>query len=386
MGVVASTSSSFAGDFLADSVAPYSGGGSGDWAKSLKTIGTIYKNKQNPYIQEIKIKGRAHYQWGYTDGSIQDGVNNSGDFSGSTQELRRFRVGTSIKFLNGFKASVGVDFEDGSANDNSIAYGGIDSAALSYNFGDVGAFEDLTLGYGFYKFNFGGEELKSSNKIKTIERSLLNNFFSGGRVTGARLEGTYDDVDLSFGVFNTDGDNEVFGDWNGGVVLQLAADFDALGGNFNIQGVYRDSTGDVENESVDYDWAFTTSYGTKVGPFDLFLNGTYGSNDDGDVYGVVILPSVELIKNKLEAVVRYTWTHSDSDQLSFQSRNTRNVASANGFSSFSGDDYHSIYGGLNYFIADHNAKLLVGIEYEDLDGSDVGSTATTIWGAVRVSF
>ena len=48
---------------------------------------------------------------------------------------------------------------------------------LEYSVGDVAGFEDVTVGYGRYKVAFGGEESSSSKKIKTVERSNLNNFY-----------------------------------------------------------------------------------------------------------------------------------------------------------------------------------------------------------------
>ena len=393
-GFAASTVGVLAGDdFSSDPVSSIGltsliGGGIGDWAEnlSIKNIGTVYKDKSNPIIQEVKFGGRYHHQWGYTDGDISNGPANSGSFSGSTQEIRRLRAGASIKFLNGFKAVGSANFESGSANNNSIQYDGWDVLYLEYGFGDIAGLEDVTIGYGRYKFGFGGEETSSSKKIKTIERSLLNNYFAGDRVTGVRLEASHNKTDYTFGVFNTDGDDETFGSWNGGVVLQFGAEFKALGGEFNIQGVYRDSTDNVADETIAYDWAVSTTYERELGPFDLFVNGTYGSDDNGEVYGVVVMPSIDLIEDKLEAVVRYQWAHSTGNSLRVQSRNTRNVLSADGFNDPRGNDHHSIYGGLNYFISGHNAKLMVGIEYEDLDGDTGGIEATTLWGAVRVFF
>jgi len=98
------------------------------------------------------------------------------------------------------------------------------------------------------------------------------------------------------------------------------------------------------------------------------------------------MPSYELVEDKLEAVFRYQWAHSTGDRLRLQSRNTRNVYRADGFSDFRGDNHHSIYAGLNYFISGHNLKLMTGVEYETLDGGGVDADATTLWGAARFYF
>ena len=382
VGVAASASSALAGDFSSDPMipAPSSGGGSGDWCETLQSIGTVYKEKDNAFIQEVKFFGRAHYQYGYSDGDV-----NGANFSGDGDELRRLRAGFSVKFLNGIKAVGRANFEYGGFRNTRLGYDNNGSGSpwdemyLEYALGDV------TVGYGRYKLAFGGEESMSSKKIKTIERSLLNNTVEGGaRVTGGRVEFSAGGVDFLAGVYTTDGSDETFGDWNGGTIYQLNAGFEALGGDFLIQGLLADDNrGDT---TVDANWAASVTYTTEVGAFDLFLNSTYGSYDAGDVYGVVVMPSTFLIEDRLEAVVRYQWAHSTADSLRLQSRNVRNVYRADGIGDLRGDDHHSIYAGLNYYLCDHNLKFMAGVEYETLDGPAVDTEATTVWGAVRFYF
>ena len=70
------------------------------------------------------------------------------------------------------------------------------------------------------------------------------------------------------------------------------------------------------------------------------------------------------------------------------SRNLRNVAGHEtpGRGIAGGDDNHTFYAGLNYFLCDHNAKVMVGAEYETLDGDRVDLEATTLWAAFRMYF
>jgi hypothetical protein len=384
VGLAASAATAFAGDFSADPITPVpsSGGNGGDWCKGLQDIGTVYKNKENPWIQEVKFFGRAHYQWGYSDGDV-----NGDDFSGNGDELRRLRAGASIKFLNGFKAVGRANFEYGGFRNTRLGYDNNgdntpwDELYLEYALGDI------TVGYGHYKLGFGGEESMSSKKIKTIERSLLNNTVEGGaRVTGGRVGFSAGPVDFLAGVYTTDGADETFGQWDGGTVYHIDASFEALGGDVLVQGLYKDANGAEPDETVGADWAAAITYQGEFGPLNLFVNGTYGDFDHGDVYGVVVMPSMFLIEDKLEAVIRYQWAHSTGDRLRLQSRNVRNVYRMDGVADLRGDDHHSIYAGLNYFICDHNLKLMAGVEYETLDGPAVDTEATTLWGAVRFYF
>jgi len=362
-----------------------SGKSSGDWCETLQNIGKIYDDNDNPWIQEVEFSGRIHQQWGHTDGS-EFGRN----FSNDGYELRRLRLGMDVKFLDGFTLSSSVNFERSDFRDTSIGYDGLNQLHLEYDFGDLGAFKKVDLGYGRYKLGFGGEEGMSSNKIKTIERSLLNDEFAGERVTGAR--GSFevgDNIDFLFGVYTTDEDPEAFGSWNGGVLYHLGTDFDALGGHLDLQGFYNDAS-KTENEVLDYRWALTATYETEIGIFDLFTNVTYGEDYNGDtVYGFVIMPSTELIKNKLEAVVRYQWARSEDGDLRPQKRNVATVATDDfgfGIELPKGEKNHNLYAGLNYFLCDHNAKAMLGVEYEINEGLGADTEATTIWGALRFSF
>ena len=384
-GFAATTVGALAGDFTdtTTAVVDQPSGGSGNWCEAIGDIGTVYKDKSNPWIQEVKFFGRAHQQWGYTDGS-----DNGRDFSGDGDELRRLRAGTSIKFLNGFTLLGRVDLEDGGFRDTNLDYGGFDELYLNYNFGDLGSLSDFTVGYGRYKLGFGGEEVESSKKIKTIERSLLNNYYVNGRPTGARVSFTAGDINYLFGVYAVDGDNEALSGFSGDMAYHLGAEFAALGGDVFLQAVINDSDGTSPDDVIGFDWAVSANYTTEIGRFDLFTNATYGEGYDGNaVYGVVIMPSTMLIEDKLEAVFRYQWAHSEGDgYLRPQSRNVRNVAGMDGVGLLGGDDNHNFYAGLNYFICEHHAKAMLGVEHEINDGGTADTEATTLWGALRFYF
>ncbi|MDB4412417.1 OprO/OprP family phosphate-selective porin [Akkermansiaceae bacterium] len=393
VGVSATTLSAFAGDMAVTPPAPVN---NGNWCNALQDVGTLYKNKSNPYIQEIKFFGRAHYQFSYTDGE-----NNGQDFHSDGGELRRLRFGTSVKFLNGFKLLGRVDLEDGDYRDDKLGYAGFDELYLSYSAGDLGAFEDVTFTYGRVKVLQGGEEHMSSKKIKTIERSNLNNTFAPNRATGFSASAKLGNVNYSAAIFSTDDDREALGDWNEGLAYYASAQFDGLGGEITADFIYSDTSAGEEN-AIGSDWAASLTHQSTMGNWDLFLNATYGKTDNNDaVYGVVVMPSTFLIEDKLEAVVRYQYAASDAvDGFSINDRNVRNAAGAHRLNTqiASGDENHTLYAGLNYYLCDHNAKVMVGVEYETLDGGTaadpVGGTAadpvdleaTTLWAAFRMYF
>ena len=70
---------------------------SGDWCEWLQSKpGTLYKNKENPYIQKFQIEGRFQYQYGHVDGNDLNGV----DYDEDYDEARRVRLGVKAKFLH----------------------------------------------------------------------------------------------------------------------------------------------------------------------------------------------------------------------------------------------------------------------------------------------
>jgi len=354
-----------------------------DWCDLFDLLGTpIYSSPDNPFLQEIKFFGRMQYQWGYTDGEYYDN-----DFDGNGDEFRRVRLGAQIKFLNNFKLKGNVNLEKGGFRNNQLGYHDFDELYLAYTLGDLAGFEDVTVGYGRRKVNVGHEVHMSSKKIKTVERSNIANYFYPGRSTGVTLEAKRGGVDWYAGVFSTDGD-ESLAKWDEGLAYVLTAAFEAGNGDVLVDLVYNDADPMTEEDTFGFEWAASVAYETELAGWDVMANVVYGETHSGDaVYGFVLLPSRFIIEDKLEAVFRYQYAGSDEDDVKINSRNVRNVADLDlGMSLPSGDENHTLYGGLNYHLCGHNAKIMTGLEYETLDGSKVDVDAWTFWAAFRTYF
>ena len=354
----------------------------GDWAETLKSAGKLYSNSDNPYIQEVKIFGRAHYQWNYSDG------NSDQNFSGNGDELRRLRFGTSVKFLNGFKALGRINLEDGGFRNTALDYDGFDELYLEYGKKDFLGFDSAAIAYGRYKVAVGGEEHISSKKIKTVERSNINNRFGAIRPTGVRLTAEKNGVEYIAGIFSTTADDEALSDWSDGTAFYGSATFDALQGSITADFLHADSGTDADS-AFNFDWVTSLSYSATYGDVDLLTQATYGDTGNGNVYGLVILPSTFIVPEKLEAVFRYQWAHATGDSgvpQSSSSRGLRRVASNEGASTGSGDDNHTFYLGLNYYIADNNAKVMIGAEYENTSGGTQDIEGYTLWTGFRAYF
>ncbi|MDB4369315.1 OprO/OprP family phosphate-selective porin [Akkermansiaceae bacterium] len=395
----------FAGETIQEAEKPEN---NGDWCDRFDSLSQIYKDKENPYIQEIELYFRAHYQFGYTDGD-----NLGQNFSGHGGEFRRFRVGAAVEFLDGFKLVGRINVEEGGYRDDKIGYDDFDQLYLEYDFGDVGVFENVVLGYGRYKIAVGGEEHDSSRDIKTVERSNLNNYFAPDRSTGVSLEAEYGEVKMHFGVFTTDeaealanwnagvdfgvftpDEAEALANWNAGVAYYASFNFDVgKKKELIVDFIYNDINAegqdpDNNSDSIGYEWAASVTHLSEIGKIDLFLNATYGKTHAGDsVYGVVVMPSTFLIEDKLEAVVRYQYAASDAvDGFSINKRNVDNVADADGVGIGAGDSNHTIYAGLNYFLCEDHAKFQIGAENETLTGGFTNVEATTLWAAFKLDF
>ncbi|MEN8771919.1 MAG: porin [Akkermansiaceae bacterium] len=357
----------------------------GDWCECLQEMGVLYdvKKKKNPYVQKVEIFGRYQQQWIYSDGSDQ-----GRDFSGHGQELRRFRIGASVEFFDRWKIHGRINLEDGGFNDTVVRHDNFDELIIRYESKDFLFFNEPTIGYGLTKIDFGGEWYTTSKEIKTVERSNLSNLYSPNRATGFFFAAEVEDFDVVVGVFSSREHNYALADWDGGRGYFASIRTKIGKGKLRADILYVDAT-EEEDEIFGFDWATSLSYDKKVGDWNLFVNGTYGRFDAGDIYGIVVMPSTFLIEERLEAVFRYQWANSTGMQLRPGSRthtSVRSVAEADGIRIARGDQNHSIYAGLNYHFCEDNLKLMTGVEYETLTGRVTDTEATTLWGALRFFF
>ncbi len=370
--------SALAGDVVVEAPAPSN---NGSWCDSLNNFGEFYKNDNASFIQEMKFFGRFQWQAGRVDGDDFSGESVNDDFT----EIRRLRLGTQVKFFNQFKLKVEANLEEGGPNDHEFGYDGLDVAKLSYSVGNIMGFEDVALTYGRQKFKFSQEAHNSSKKIKTIERSNISNFFYGSyRPTGLTVSGKKGGVKSTFSVFSTDIDDEL-AQWGEGLAYYGNLQFDAAGGNVNLDFIYNDVDADEVNLFSGFEWAASAAYTTEVGAWEIMANVLYGESQDGDAaYGLVLMPSTFLIDDSLEFVARYQYAGADNDDLSLTSRYAKR---AGGDIGDKGNENHTLYAGLNYYLCGNSSKVQVGVEYETMeqkDGDD--ADATTLWAAYRMYF
>ncbi|NNM29897.1 MAG: hypothetical protein HKO57_10260, partial [Akkermansiaceae bacterium] len=369
-------------------------------------LGTpIYESKDNPLLQSVKFFGRAQLQYAYVDGEDVNGD----DFSADFDEIRRLRLGTEVKFLNYFKAKVNANLEDDNSpkgQDRDIQYSSLDEARVSFDikkaFG-AGALDGLTLNYGRHKVKMSQEVHTSSKKIKTVERSAPANKIYPVRMTGATLDASQGNWAAALGLFTTD-DSRELASWNAGAALYGSATVEvAEGHEVILDFLWNDANGDAgdnrvaDNNDYDlYEWALSAAWVASGPRWEVLVNGMVGDNGsqskmarEGNFYGLVVMPSYEIVEDRLEGVLRYSYQGAEEDQgIRTNSRYFRRDHGGN-VNSGRGDEHHSIYAGLNYFLCGHEAKFMAGVELESLDTPGAGdgdADGVTYWLAFRTYF
>ena len=374
------------------------------WCSIYDQLGKpVYDNPDNPLLQFLKFSGRAQLQYAYVDGEGVDGE----DFSEDFEEIRRLRIGGELRMLKYFKLKGEVNIEDDkspSGGDRDITYDSIDAMLLSFDAGKafgIESFDSVVVNYGRHKVLMGQEVHMSSKKIKTVERSAVANKVYPVRATGVSLNLAKGNWSGTAGVFSTDASRE-FADWDDGIAYYLNSTIERGNGDqIILDFLYNDANGSSDNEIDDnqgyglYEWAASAAYVAKRDRLEVMVNASYGDNGsqssgggthDGNFWGLVIMPSYWLVEDKWEAVARYSYQGSDEDNgIRTNSRYARRDHGGD-VNSGRGDEHHSIYGGLNYYLCGHKSKIMTGIEWETLDTTSGDVDASTLWLAYRAYF
>lgn len=373
-----------------------------DWCDVYKSIGKVYSDPDNPWIQEIDLDGRVQWQWGYVDGEA-----GGDDFTYSQDEFRRMRLGGGVKFLQWFEAKGHARwFDDDHArggNSRGPEFLNMWDLYLKFNakkaFGIEGV-DALKIGYGSREVNSAEEWNTSSKKIKTVERSAIANKIwpfdtRFSNPTGVWVEGAKGNFDAQLGVFSTT-QADSLASWNDGQLYYAKLEYDfSEGSGFDlaeafIAGFYQDV--DITDDRLGGGVEGAGSAAVRLGKdrWAVRLNAILGENGDqtnaareGSFWGFVVIPTYWLIEDKLEAVASYQYQGAEEEQgIRINSRYVRRASADRGVAipnGGRGDEHHSIYGGLNLYLCSDNVKLMAGVQYDEItsDGSDVFDGWTT---------
>lgn len=342
---------------------------------------TLYKDGENPVLQEFKLRGR--YQGQYYDVDATQG-------SDSDWEDRRSRVGFDAKLFDS-RLEVRADFQ--SNNGFLDAYDGLVDAYLRWKATDS---ISITIGrtkpfIGYYDW------LQSTNTQPTFERSQIFNQLAVDRATGLTFEGVRGAFSWQAGVFSNSVDpdhnsfSDAFGEFNASWSLSLGGGYDfsrstGLGkSELHVNWLHTDRDAD-SNLLNRYEDIISATLWLQDGPRSLVAEGYYatgGFGADGDVVGGFLQGTYDLIPKRLQLVGRYSFAHGDGPaSLRGQRRYEATVSTARG------DSYQALYLGAQYFIHGDKLKLLAGGEYASLSGGAPGRDydGFTWLSGVRFSF
>ncbi|TAG09886.1 MAG: hypothetical protein EAZ42_05610 [Verrucomicrobia bacterium] len=364
-------------------------------AEKLWDSATLYKDASNPILQEFKLRGRYH-------GQYHDVKADGGDSSG--WEDRRSRIGFDAKFLEK-QLELRVDFQ---SNDQfEDFYDGLVDAYLKWKPNKNFA---VTLGKTKTLIAYG-DWIPSTNETPTFERSQIFNQLGINRATALTLEGDIQGLLWQAGLYSNDtpattrgsgawGDGE-FGELGGGHAFSIGFGYD-FNQELNVEkALVRLDWLHSEREASDlvlnrYDDIVSATLILEEGDWNLTAEAFVASGGDGvngDVFGLYLQPTYDIIPKKLQLVGRYSFaTGSGPASVLAQSRYEREtpitpIPGVAG-SGNRGDEYHAIYLGAQYFIYGDKLKLMAGAEWSRLsrEGHSTGYDGITTFTGIRLSF
>ncbi len=327
--------------------------------QSLWDKATLYRNPNNAVVQSFSLVGRNHGQYWAVDAD-------QGEAEG--WDNRRLVFGVQAEIFQDFQVEVQAKIN----SDFSPAYKELFTGFIKWKPEETNT--SVTLGRVDYSF-IGLERSTSSKKISTFERSLLVNQLAPGEAVGLRLETRLDELLIHGGVYSGNIEQE-FSNFEAGVAVELgvAGDLPLFydQGTLHLDFLYNDGN-ENNNAFKPYRQVASLWHQGQKGAFALGMDLTIGSggfDEQGDVFGVTLLPTYDIADNlliggdKLQLVLRYQYAGSDQNNgLQLTKRYEQEVVSG------SGDSYQALYAGLNYFLYGHRLKLMAGAEYSNMEDS-----------------
>ncbi len=367
---------------------------------SLWQRAILYHDDHNPILQEFKLRGRYHGQYHGVDSNV-------GDDDG--WEDRRSRFGFDAKLFEkklelrlDFQSNDGFrDFYDGLV-DAFIRWRPISSLNVT-----MGKIQPL-IAYGEWMTPYLDNE--------TVERSEMFNQMRINRATGLTVDGLTNGFLWQLGVYANDtpfttrgsgrwgdgewGDGE-WGDLAGGVSFSAGIGHDFKDRLHVDKAMFRLDWMHSDREPDDlvlarYDDIVTATMQWKEGPWaisgDLY-HASGGDDLNEDLYGIYILPTYDIIPEKLQLVGHLSYSKGEGPasilaQARYEAETP--IAPIPGIpgSDGRGDEYRAIYLGAQYFIHGNKLKFMGGVEYSELlrEGDSTAYNGVTMISAVRFYF
>lgn len=322
-------------------------------------LSTLYSNDSNKFIQELKLQGRYHGQYHWSD--------NNNLYSNDWED-RRIRLGMSAQLFNK-KIEVKVDAQGSDTFDP--LYKELADAYIKWT-----PLSSLSIVMGRQKVKFAGYEFQqSSNTYPAFERTQLFNQLRLDRATGLSIEFTQNNLSVQSAIYSNDVDKE-FGQFGGSVAAGMGISYDLSESlqfkkaNLRFDYLYSDI---ISGSTTLNRYEHLSSLGLWVenNRWSFATEFFHGRNKAIDIFGFMLLPTYDLIQDTLQAVSRYSFSWGNRINSILPQSRYESVAGAQ-----AGEQYQSAYLGLQYFIYGDKFKILGGTEYAELvGGSYQGWTA-----------
>lgn len=342
----------------------------------LPAIPTIYRNPENPLLQELAFTGQMQTQYAYgSDDSGKFGTAGTAeDAAWGNIEVRRLRLGIKARMFG--KLSF-LNLTELYPDLSPRFYKRTPETHLTWTENPA-----FSLSLGKSELKFDREQEYSSKEFPLFERTALGNMFYGGELTGlwAGGKGIAGAWLYQLGIFSNDRRDE-WSEFEGGAMLlaKLGFNYSARAGldlaEVKLQLLHNTEPGFTATSGCGssplYSTCVSVSNELQDGPFGLTTEFLWGDGDQGrpDVAGVSAMPFWNLTE-KLQLIGEFEFAASRGDNGVFLP--SRYEALSPGAGDRSGDRYAAAYAGLTYFIHGHNLKLMSGAKYSHLEGGPGG--------------
>lgn len=377
---------------------------------------TLYKDENNPILQEFSLQGRLQVQ--YADGHSSNGHFDIEDYKdsgkdenvwGDKLDVRRAYFGFKSKWFQNWKFEGQIDVDtdglDGEHSGNHTLYKDIYDLYVTYAPSDA-----LNISVGKQEIKLPREQEISSKEILTFERSLVTNMLHAGNLTGIWVNGKGIGEHWLYeaGIYGNDQVRE-FSELNAGALFLGKIGYDyssqaSLDSSIvSFRYLHNTDPGFAETQTDDnFKASASPSFTDSIvlsndivqGRFGLTTDVLYGFGFTGtaeqygktkaiaqsDVFGINVIPSY-FIADGLQLVGRLQYAVSaDANGLSLPGR----YEGVSPSTDKKGNTYASAYLGLNYYLYGHKLKLMNGVEYSHLGGGDYDGT--TFLSGLRFAF
>lgn len=356
------------------------------------SIPTLYRNPDNPVLQELAVLGQLQAQYAY--GSDDSGNYGTKDLPDSATwgdaEVRRMRLGLKANLFGRLSF---LNLTDLYPDLSPRIYKRTPETYFTYSHNDA-----FHLSTGKTELKFNREQEYSSRDFLPFERTALGNMFYGGELAGiwACGKGISGGWLYELGAFSNERVDEL-SDFGGGAMIlgKIGYNYTARTSldlaEVKFQYLHNTDPGYAASAtclaSPSYSDCVSLSNQIAEGPFGLTTEFLWGDGANGrpDVCGFMAMPTWSFSEN-LQWVSTLEIAGSSEDNGVILP--SRYEALSPGVGDKSGDAYFAAYTGLNYYIYGQKLKLMSGVKYSYLDGGSGGGdfNGWTWLAGVRMAF